>query len=312
MQLPELRLLLERFHIVPSRSKGQNFLLDEDVIERMVAAAEITDKDLVVEIGPGLAVLTKALCAKAKSVLAVELDSNVATALRAEVVPARPNLTLWEGDALSSRAFHHRVEWLSLQSGVVEKPDPKSTEYKDVLKRLDLSYKVVANLPYQITSKFMRSALEVLPRPSKLVVMLQKEVAERATGKPGEMSLLSLAVQAYARAEIVEIVRSDAFYPQPEVDSAVLSCDLSRPNADYIALDEAHRAEFWRLAKAGYASRRKQLKNNLMNALPTLSEEEIIALLAKIGQKATVRAQELSVSDWSALATETKSIAPSS
>lgn len=302
MQLPELRLLLERFHIVPNRSKGQNFLLDEDVIARMVDAAGVSAEDAVIEIGPGLAVLTRALCAKAKSVLAVELDANVAVALRAEVLPTHKNLTLWEGDALSSRAFHYRVEWLCLQAGVSDKPDPKSLEYKELLKTLDLSYKIVANLPYQITSKFMRSALEVLPRPSKLVVMVQKEVAERATGKPGEMSLLSLAVQAYARAEIVEIVRSDAFYPQPEVDSAVLSCDLSQPNPDYVALDDAHRAEFWRLAKAGYASRRKQLKNNLMNALPNKSEEEIVTILGNIGLKPTVRAQELSVSDWCSLA----------
>ena len=294
----QLQQLLNRYNIKPSRSKGQNFLLDEDVIARMVEVAGVQADDLVIEIGPGLGVLTKSLCEKAKAVLAIELDENAAVALRKELVPKHANLTLWEGDALSNRAFHHRVEWLAGKQGWSEKVDLKSSSYKELLSKLDRSYKIVANLPYQITSKFLRSALEDLPRPSVMVVMLQKEVAERAAAKPGSMSLLSLAVQAYSEAHIVEIVRSTAFYPQPEVDSAVLACDLTKPDAAYASLSADELARFWRLAKAGFASRRKQLKNNLALALPGKTIEEVVAILAEIGQASTVRAQELSVADW--------------
>ncbi|MBI4122342.1 MAG: ribosomal RNA small subunit methyltransferase A [Parcubacteria group bacterium] len=306
MDHAELQQLLQRFQITPSRSKGQNFLLDESVVERMVALAGVNKNDLVIEIGPGLGVLTKVLCQTAKAVLSMELDHNAVAALRAEVVPRHPNLTLWEGDALSGDAFHARIDWLAKQQGSEVRLDPKSENYRDQLQALDQTYKIVANLPYQITSRFLRTTLEALPRPSQLVVMVQKEVAERATAKPGQMSLLTLAVQAYSTASIAFVVPSAAFYPEPEVQSAVMVCDLSNPQADYAALDDNARAQFWRLAKAGFASRRKQLKNNLLAAMPGKSIEDISKILEGLGKTVTVRAQELSVSDWCALVRQSK------
>lgn len=289
--------LLKQHGVDPSRARGQNFLLDEDVVTRMAETAGVNRDDLIVEIGPGLGVLTRVLTKKAKRVLAVELEPAFAQALTS-IVGKPANLDVLKEDALSSQAFHQRVEWLAKQRNMPV-PDKKLPAYQELLNQLDLGYKIVANLPYQITSRALRTFLEDAPRPSSLTVMVQKEVAERATAPAGEMSLLSLAVQAYSRAAISQIVRAEAFHPRPEVDSAVLTCDLTKPNTAYQGLSAEQRASFWRLARAGFASRRKQLRNNLKNLI---AMEEIDALFAKHGIVPLARAQELSVEQWCSLA----------
>lgn len=271
MDAAELKKILQETGLHPSKDRGQNFLLDESVVDDMIAAAEVNNSDYIVEVGPGLGVLTPALAAKAQAVLAMELDHGIAKELRARIVPKHQNLTLFEGDALSKEAYRAKVAWLQGQP-----------------------YKVVANVPYQITSKLLREFMESEPKPSKVVIMVQKEVAERACAKPGDLNLLALSVQVYSQPSILRLVPAESFYPKPEVDSAVLVCDLSKPHKDYQALSPSQRDQFWRLAKMGFSSKRKQLKNNM----PLQAES-----FAKIGIAPRARAQELTIEQWCALAT---------
>lgn len=289
--------LLRSHGVDPDRARGQNFLLDEEVVANMAEDAKVTSDDLVVEIGPGLGVLTKQLIQRAKRVLAIELEPMLAQILRS-ILKKPGNLDVLRDDALSSNAFHYRVEWLAKQREI-NLPDRKSPEYQNLIQTLDYSYKIVANLPYQITSRALRTFLEDQPRPSHLTVMVQKEVAERATAPAGEMSLLSLSVQAYSEARISQLVPAASFHPRPAVDSAVLSCDLTKPHASYQALNPAERANFWRLAHAGFASRRKQLRNNLKNLI---AAEKLSILFEKNGITPLARAQELTIEQWCALA----------
>ncbi len=277
MEIADIRQRLERAGLHPSKDRGQNFLLDESVIDDMIKAAQVTDKDVVVEIGPGLGVLTEKLSSHAHSVFAMELDHGLARELTAQFLPKHANVTLFEGDALSKAAYHAKVEWLD------KRP-----------------YKVVANLPYQITSKLMRDFMESTPMPQMVVVMVQKEVAQRATAKPGDFSLLGLSIQVYSEATIVRTVPAKAFFPKPEVDSAVLKCDLTKPNAAYTALTTEQREAFWRLARLGFSSRRKQLKNNLGKPFKR-TNEEMLAIFANIGIGQLARAQELTIEQWCAL-----------
>ena len=273
MNPQQIKSKLAEYNITPSKSKGQNFLLDEQVVEEM--ASGVQKNDIILEIGPGLGVLTKALALKARKVILVELDRQIITLLKKEILPKHENVELIEGDVLSSRIYHQLKD---------------SLEHKN--------YKLIANLPYQITSKAIRQFLDNDPKPSEIIVMVQKEVAERMTAKPGKTSLLSLAVQTESEAEIIKNVPAKSFFPSPKVNSAVVKCDLTRGHVKYQALNEAEKKKFWQLAKVGFSSRRKQLKNNLKSLL---SEEEISKFFAKANIKANARAQELSIDQWIAL-----------
>lgn len=294
----ELKKLLKKYNVYPKKSKGQNFLLEQTVLDSMLKAGAVTDQDLVVEVGPGFGVLTEKLSEVAKKVLAIELDKNLAELLRVEVLPNLDNVTLHEGDALSGATFHALVAWLyedQVEDAVL---DPKDESYQQVLESVDHSFKVIANLPYQITSKLLRQFLDSLPRPSQMVVMVQREVAERMTQEPGQMSLLALSAQALSTPKIVRGVPRSCFYPAPAVDSAVIHCNLLEPNTAYAKLSPKEQQFFWRLAKAGFSSKRKQLKNNLRPLFKNKTDEQITAILEKAGLSPTSRAQELSVDEW--------------
>lgn len=286
MNKKQLLKLLKELGIRPTKSKGQNFLLDHGVVDQMVEHAAISKDDLVVEVGPGFGVLTEKLAEKAKAVLIIELDDKLAEYQRSVLLPKYPNITHVHADALSSEAFHQMVDWLKQHLGE-----------KD-LTGLDGSYKLVANLPYQITSKLLRQYLEAHPKPSSLTVMVQKEVAERMAAKPGKRSLLSLATQVYSEAEIIAQVPDKAFFPAPKVHSAVVHCNALKMHPAYDALD-LQQARFWQLAKAGFASRRKQLKNNLR---PYFPKGEIEEIFERCGIAQTARAQELTIEEWACLA----------
>lgn len=265
----------------------------------MLNAGNVTEKDVVLEIGPGLGVLTKALSKKAKRVLAVELDKKLSSLLKEELLGGIKNVDVITGDVLSSAIYHQIVAWMYKELiGDEFYVDPKDESYQEAVESLDLKYKLIANLPYQITSRVLRQFLESKPRPSHLVVMVQKEVAERITAKPGQMSLLSLSVQAYSKPVIIETIPSSAYYPKPAVDSAIIHLDLTKPNENYINLSEIDKKMFWRLAKAGFSSKRKQLKNNLKSALKGKDDLNIVELLLEAGLKENTRAQELAVDDW--------------
>lgn len=257
----------KKYGVRPSREYGQNFLIDREVLETMVQAADLKNNDIVLEIGPGFGVLTIELAGQVKKVLAVESDRRLANALR-EITADFKNVEIVEENILKLPITNYRLP----------------------------NYKIVANLPYQITSAVFRKFLSEDPRPSEITVMVQREVAERICAKAGEMSLLSLSVQFYGQPEIVDIVPGRAFWPEPEVDSAILKIsniqDIYEKNRKEIAPEK-----FFRLAKIGFSSRRKQLQNNLAGGL-RLKNEEVQNILVKSGFDKRVRAQDLTVEDW--------------
>ena len=300
MEVAEIQAKLKKFHITPTKSKGQNFLLDEKVIEEMITAAQVNKDDLVIEIGPGLGILSEQLANSAKQVLLVELDGQIATILKKEFLPKYENVTLIEGDVLSSNTFHQMEAWLKKHAGEsVTGPGERDRKNQETEPRqLDHTYKIVANIPYQITSKILRQFLETHPKPKSLTIMVQKEVAERITAPPGKMSLISLAVQAYSQVSIITQVPAKSFFPQPKVDAAVIKADLTKPNEKFQRLPEQQKELFWRLAKLGFSSRRKQLQNNLKSLL---KDDQVTPAFDKLKLQPTVRAQELSVDQWSDL-----------
>lgn len=300
MKKQDVIKLMKNAGVYASKDRGQNFLLDEHVILEMVKAGKVTNDDLVVEIGPGFGVLTKALADKAKELLAIELDQKLGEYLQ-KTLGGQKAVRIIHGDALSAETFHALVQWLGGHSNIEVPSDVKSPDYQKTLETLDLRYKLIANLPYQITSRILRQFLESFPRPSLMVIMVQKEVAERMMAEPGQMSLLALSVQVYSQVHMVQQVPASSFFPQPKVDSAVIHCDLTKPNRAYWALDLQERAIFWQLAHAGFASKRKQLKNNLQSVFTQKTIVEIADMLKDLDLKETCRAQELSIEQWCAL-----------
>lgn len=261
-------MLCERYDLSPSKKYGQNYLISQGVIENIVASAGITAADTVVEVGPGFGVLTLALAERAKQVIAFEIEQKLRP-YWAEQTVQHPNIEIVWGNALSEfdRQMDHHEE----------------------------SYKVVANLPYQITSKIIRTFLEAEQPPTSMTIMVQKEVAERIVARPGDMSLLALSVQYYGRPKIAVRVPKGNFWPMPKVDSAVLHIEDIQSRSDTVAL--------FRLARAGFASKRKQLWSNLVNGLALDREQVKQALIDVVGDE-KIRAEALSVADWEKLTGE--------
>lgn len=262
--------LCKMFEIKPSRSKGQNFLINEKIYDEIVEAAGINSEDTVLEVGPGLGFLTAKLAKAAKQVVAVELDDKLANFLQ---------IGLDSND----------VENVTIVNQDVLKFNPTD---------LPKGYKVVANLPYNITSIFLRTFLNQKNRPQSLVLMLQKEVAERLIAKPGEMSMLALSVQFFGEVEIVREVKAGNFWPEPKIDSAVIRLVIDNDKRGDVTYDEEK--AFFRLAKFGFSAKRKMLKNNLASGLK-ISNAEAEKLLISVGLDEHIRAQDLSVSNWQKL-----------
>lgn len=262
--------LCKMYDIRPSRSKGQNFLINEKIYDEIVEAAEITKEDTVLEVGPGLGFLTARLAKAAKQVIAVELDDKLANFLQI---------------GLDSQ----EVENVTIVNQDVLKFNPTD---------LPKDYKVVANLPYNITSIFLRTFLNQKNHPKSLVLMLQKEVAERLVAGPGDMSMLSLSVQFFGDIKIVREVKAGNFWPEPKIDSAVIKITLDNSKRGDINPEEEK--DFFRLAKFGFSAKRKMLKNNLASGLK-ISNLEAEKLLSEAGLDKQVRAEDLGVSDWQKL-----------
>ncbi|MFA6534501.1 MAG: 16S rRNA (adenine(1518)-N(6)/adenine(1519)-N(6))-dimethyltransferase RsmA [Patescibacteria group bacterium] len=266
----DLQKLLESERLTPNHRLGQNFLVDQAALEAIVAAADLGPGDAVLEIGPGLGTLTTELVQKAGKVLAVELDQKLIKLLR-QRFKDQTNLEILEGDILKF----------------------KNQELSD---RLGGEYKLVANLPYNLTGQILRKFLSYPPRPKTIVLLLQKEVAERITAGPGKMSVLAVAVQLYGEAKIAVEVGRQSFHPAPEVDSAAV---VIRPWPE--APDGLDEKKFWQIVKAGFAARRKQLQNNLAN-LGQGDKNAVKNILIKAKLSPLARAQDLSVADWLRLA----------
>lgn len=273
---PDPRTILRAYGLRPQKRLGQHFLADREALARTVAAAELTTADAVLEIGPGLGTLTAALVERAGRVVAVELDP-VMRGVLLQILGLKPNLTVVAADILSLD--------LGATMGFTG-PGGRQP-----------GYKVVANLPYQITSAALRHILEGRVRPERAVVMVQREVAERILAAPGAMSILAVSVQLYAQPSLVTLVPAASFYPPPKVDSAVLRLDVyDRPPVDLPDPDL-----FFRVVRAGFGQRRKQLKNSLAAGLQ-LEPGPLQSILADAGIDGTRRAETLALDEWSALA----------
>lgn len=263
--------ILEQHEIAAKKSLGQNFLFDENVLARIVAAADLTGDDHVLEIGPGLGSLTRQLAETAGGVVAVELDDRLFPILQAELA-SYDNVTLVHEDILSLDP----AEWF-------ERP-----------------YKVVANVPYYITGAILRHLLTASHKPTLMVMTVQKEVAERITAVPPNMNLLAVSVQFYGRAQIVDTIKAGAFWPRPEVDSAVIRVELKEKpcsgTGDHPPINEER---FFRLVKAGFAHKRKQLKSNLRNL--GYKKAKIAEALEKAGIDGRRRAETLTIAEWTAV-----------
>ncbi len=265
--LAETRRLLRQSELKVRKGLGQHFLVDGEVLSLIVATAELKSDDIVVEVGPGLGILTRELAKKAGGVVAVELDDNLAALLK-KTLAAYKNVTIINGDVLK-------------------------TEPKEIIKGQD--YKVVANLPYYITSPVLRHFLEASVKPRTMVVMVQKEVAEAIAAKPGDMSLLSVSVQFYGEPKIISIVPPESFYPAPEVSSAIVKIDVyPKPKVD---VDEKG---FFDTVRAGFAAPRKQLTNSLAKGLGW-EKALVLPFLQKANIDPQRRAETLSIEEWASL-----------
>jgi 16S rRNA (adenine1518-N6/adenine1519-N6)-dimethyltransferase len=261
-RIEDVRTALKLAGIKPNKGLGQHFLVDQDSLEAIMEAAEPQPNDTVLEIGPGLGVMTRPLARSVAKVVAVETDAVLADLLRRD---APSSLEIVEQDILTY----------------------------DV-RQLPAGYKVIANIPYYLTSKIFRLLIESPNPPSVMSVLIQKEVAERIAAAPGSMSILALSVQYYGQVEIVTVVERHKFWPAPKVDSAVLRVRLTGPAF------VADPARLFRLIKAGFGEKRKQLRNSLAGGLNTTTDCAA-ELLAAARLSPTARAQELSLLEWERL-----------
>ena len=232
-----IRRLLEQWDLRPSKGLGQNFIANPAVLEKIVAAAELSASDVVMEIGAGLGTMTRLLARDAGRVAAVELDRRLIPVLQSELA-GLDNVTLTQGDILE-------LDPVALVGGP------------------DIEYKVVANLPYYITSAVLRHLLEGAFKPRRMVLTVQREVAERIVAKPGRMSLLAVSVQFYGRPKLLFRIKPGSFYPVPRVQSAVLRVDV--PPMPIVSVEDE--GVFFRVVRAGFSQRRKQLRNTLAAGL---------------------------------------------
>lgn len=278
--LAQTRGLLRRFGLRARKGLGQHFLIDEEVLKLITSAAELTPADIVMEIGPGLGVLTKELARQAGWVITIELDSKLAAILK-QTLAAFNNVTIINEDVLQIAPQALLREQRERFPPAISSP---------------FNYKVVANLPYYITSPVLRHFLEASLKPQIMVVMVQKEVAGAIVAEPGEMSVLSISVQFYGQPKIISHVPAQCFYPVPEVDSAILKVTLyPKP-----AVDVADAASFFRLVRAGFTTPRKQIHNSLTQGLG-LPKAEVLSLLEKASIAHQRRAETLTLAEWGQL-----------
>jgi len=284
--LSQTKQLCKLYNIKPARAKGQNFLIKEEIYDKIVKAADLKKDDLVLEVGPGLGFLTAKLAKRVKRVVAVELDDKLAEVLQIGLASQGiKNVEVVNDDILK-----FRIKNLELR--ISQKSKIRSFKRVSSFKfQVSRNYKIVANLPYNITSVFLRKFLSAELKPSLMVLMLQKEVAERIIAKPPKMSLLAASVQFYAQAEIIEIVPANNFWPKPEVDSAIIKLKVE---SEKLKVNEK---ELFRLVRIGFSAKRKMLKNNLANGYH-ISPKEAEEWLKKANFSPTIRAQELTVDDW--------------
>ena len=266
-----IKEILSKYQARPSKGLGQNFLIDKNVLEKINKAADIRSDDFILEVGPGIGTLTQELAKQAKEVVAIEKDETMIEILK-ETLTDFNNVKVIQGDILKTEL------------------------------QLPKKYKIVANIPYYLTSPLIRKFLENPPagqQPKEMILMLQKEVAQRICSKPPDMSLLAVSVQFYADAKIISYVSKNCFWPAPKIDSAIIKIS---PNKVFEKIDADL---FFKIVKAGFSHPRKQLVNNLTTLkspngvkLNNLTKEQISGWLLVNKISANQRSETLSVFDW--------------
>jgi len=271
----DIKALLNKYGTEPSKGLGQNFLIDKLVLDKIIESADIKPSDTILEVGPGIGTLTQALAEKAEKVIAIEKDKTMCEILKETMKAAQ------QGEPRQGRDYKN-VE--IIHSDILKLNPKPYTLYP---------YKIVANIPYYLTSPLIRKLLEAENPPREIVLMLQKEVAQRICAKPPRMSLLAVSVQFYADAKIISYVSKNCFWPSPKVDSAIIKI-VPRPDASL----RAKRSNlFFKIVKAGFSQPRKQLAGNLSKILK-LDREKTTAWLLKSKINPTQRSETLSISDW--------------
>lgn len=271
LSIEEIKQALQEEDLKVLKSLGQNFLIDEEVLSDIVSAADLKEDDVVIEVGPGMGVLTFALAPKCKRVIAIEKDRKMSRYLRKEIektYAGKSNIEVVCDDIL-------RINL------------PEFLKERGIVK-----YKVVANIPYYITSMITKIFLSTEMQPEMMVMLMQKEVVQRICAKEGDMSILALSVLLYGEPEMIRKVGSDAFYPAPKVDSAIIR--IQNIGRKY-SIQEYQ--EIFRIIKIGFSSKRKKLVNNLSAGF-SLPKDEIEKILSECGIDKGVRAEDLSVGDW--------------
>jgi len=276
-----IKALLNRYLVYPSKGLGQNFLIDKSVLKKIIKAAELTKKDVILEIGPGIGNLTRELAHKAKRIIAVEKDPKLARILK-ETLKEFKNIQIIQGDILKIQ----------------------DTRYK-----IQDTYKIVANLPFYIAAPVFRKFLESCKvQPCTMTLMVQKEVAQRICASPAKvfakqkfrramppkMNLLAVSVQFYAEPEIISYVSKKSFWPEPKVDSAILKITPSGKKSTIVGILPE---EFFRVVKAGFSQPRKMLINNLVKQLK-MEKGKIEKILQKNSISSSQRPETLTVKDW--------------
>jgi 16S rRNA (adenine1518-N6/adenine1519-N6)-dimethyltransferase len=279
------RTILQRHGLTPRKSLGQNFLVDPGAPERIAACADLGPQDTVLEVGAGVGTLTAALAARAGRVLAVETDPRLVDVLHQELSEL-DNVEIIHGDILELQP-HCLLDHEADAAGEATMPlwGPRLPHYR-----------VVSNLPYYITGAVVRHLLEASVRPAQMAVTVQHEVARRMCADPGDMSLLSVGTQFYGEARICLRLKRGAFYPVPEVTSAVVRLDVYE--APPVPVGDIGR--FFEIVRAGFAQRRKQLRNSLSSTLQ-IDAQRVEEALGDCGIDHRRRAETLSLEEWGAV-----------
>jgi 16S rRNA (adenine1518-N6/adenine1519-N6)-dimethyltransferase len=259
--ITNIKKTLKTFGAHTRKDLGQHFLIDEKALDKIVETARLTRDDTVVEVGPGMGILTRELCQNAGEVIAVELDSMMLSVVKTACI----------------------------------KYNNLKVENQDILK-FDTSelpkYRVVSNLPYYVTSPIIRMFLEAENKPEEMVLLVQREVAERIAAKPGRMSILAVSVQFYGDPVIIGIVPRASFFPAPKVDSAILKIKIYKKPIFNVETEK-----FFQIVKAGFDEKRKQLINSLAGGMK-LNRAETESWLENSGINPQMRAEALSMTDW--------------
>ncbi len=272
------------------KSLGQNFLIDKTVLDKIISASDLDKNDAVIEIGPGLGTLTQELSARCKKVIAIEKDNKMAKMLENRILN-------FEYEISNIKTPNSKFQ---IPNSLIINDDILKINLDELIKKYASGgkYKLISNIPYYITSPIIKLFLEAETKPELIVLLVQKEVAERICAKPGKLSILALSVQIYGEPEIIGYVNKSAFYPEPKVDSAILKIK----NIKKGALDRApeNNKNLFRIIKIGFSAKRKKLANNLSAGL-NIDKKETEKILSKAGINLNARAQELRLEDWEKL-----------